>query len=286
VSNGIGGPAGGGGGRRMLVTGGSGFLGGVVVDVARAAGWGVTASGFTAAGGGLVPLDVRDRDAVDALVASVRPHAVVHTAYVKDRPEARAVIVEGSANVARAASACGARLVHLSTDIVFSGAAGRPYTEDDPPAPVMAYGRDKADAEARVAEAAPGAVIVRTSLIYGGPARPDAPPDRMARDPGVAHFIDELRSPILVDDLAAALVELCDPRLDVFGPLHVGGADGVSRWELACLLAGPDRAVRQATAPPGRPLDCRLDSSRARALLRTRLRGVREVVGARAADRP
>jgi dTDP-4-dehydrorhamnose reductase len=101
----------------------------------------------------------------------------------------------------------------------------------------------------------------------------------MARDPGVAHFTDELRSPILVDDLAAALVELCDPRLDVAGPLHVGGADGVSRWELACLLAGPGRQVRRATAPPGRPLDCRLDSSRARGLLRTRLRGAREVVG-------
>jgi dTDP-4-dehydrorhamnose reductase len=264
------------------VTGGSGFLGGVVAEAARQAGWTVTATRFSASGGHLVPLDVRDAAAVDALVADVGPHAIVHTAYVKVGPESRAVIVDGSAHVAAAAAAHGARLVHLSTDIVFAGTAGRPYSEDDPPAPVVAYGRDKADAEARVAAAAPGATLVRTSLIYGGPARPDGPPDRMARDPGVAHYVDELRCPIQVDDLARALLELCE--LDVAGPLHVAGAEGLSRREFAALLAGHD--VRSAAAPPGRPLDCRLDSSRARALLRSPLPGVRDVVGRRAADRP
>ena len=131
-----------------------------------------------------------------------------------------------------------------------------------------------------MAAAHPGAVIVRTSLVYGGPARPDAPPDRMARDPGVTHFTDELRCPILVDDLAAALVELAGSGAPAgaAGPLHVAGAEGLSRWEFAGLLAG--RPVAGAPAPPGRPLDCRLDSSRARALLATPLRGVRQVLAA------
>ena len=76
-------------------------------------------------------------------------------------------------------------------------------------------------------------------------------------------------------DLAQALLELAE--LDVSGPLHVAGADDVSRAEFAELIArGP---VRSAPAPETRPLDCALDSSRARALLRTRLRGVREVLG-------
>jgi dTDP-4-dehydrorhamnose reductase len=80
---------------------------------------------------------------------------------------------------------------------------------------------------------------------------------------------------VQVTDLARALLELAE--LDVSGPLHVAGADALSRAELAELFAG--RAVRTAEAPPTRPLDCRLDSTRAQALLRTRLRGAREVLG-------
>ena len=78
-----------------------------------------------------------------------------------------------------------------------------------------------------------------------------------------------------VGDLAAALLELCD--LAVSGPLHVAGADAVSRAGFAELVAGAP--VRQEAAPATRPLGCSLDSSRAQALLRTRLRGVREVLG-------
>jgi hypothetical protein len=58
--------------------------------------------------------------------------------------------------------------------------------------------------------------------------------------------------------------------------LHVAGADSVSRADLAELVCG--RPVRRSPAPPGRPLDCTLDCSRARALLRTELRGVLAVV--------
>jgi dTDP-4-dehydrorhamnose reductase len=78
-----------------------------------------------------------------------------------------------------------------------------------------------------------------------------------------------------VTDLAQSLLELAE--LERAGPLHVAGADDVSRAEFAELIRGgpvPSRA-----APETRPLDCSLDSSRAQALLRTRLRGVREVLG-------
>ena len=77
-----------------------------------------------------------------------------------------------------------------------------------------------------------------------------------------------------VGDLAAALLELA--ALDVAGPLHVAGADAVSRHGFAELVAR--RPIRSGLAPDTRPLDCTLDSSRARPLLRTRLRGVREVL--------
>lgn len=211
------------------------------------------------------------------LLDSLRPAAVVHTAYVQQGPGAWDVTAAGSGVVAVATRAVGARLVHLSTDVVFDGRAGRPYTEDDPVSPLTEYGRAKAVAERLVAEADPTAVLVRTSLIYGGPGRPPSQHEHAATDPDATFFTDELRCPVQVDDLAAALLELCCS--DVAGPLHVAGPDPVSRWEFAGLVAG--HPVRGATAPPGRPLDCRLDSTRARALLATPLRGARTVLAPR-----
>jgi dTDP-4-dehydrorhamnose reductase len=246
-----------------------------VAAQAGSAGWRVTAAGHTRGGPPL--LDVRDAGQVRAAVRSLRPAAVIHTAYVQHGATAREVIADGSAHVAAAAAAAGARLVHVSTDVVFAGDAGRPYREDDPPAPITDYGRAKAEAEARVAAADPTAAIVRTSLLYGGPGGPPGAAERAAADPDAVFYTDELRCPGQVDDVAAALVELC--VLEAAGPLHVAGPDAVSRWELACLIAG--REVAGAPAPPGRALDCRLDTSRAAALLAARMRGVRAVYGGR-----
>jgi dTDP-4-dehydrorhamnose reductase len=198
---------------------------------------------------------------------------VIHTAYRQDGAGFREINVEGSANVAREAARVGARLVHVSTDVVFDGRAGRPYVEEDEPTALTEYGRSKADAEEAVAAAHEGVLIVRTSLIYGGatPSKHEV----AAGEPGNVFYIDELRSPVQVGDLADALLELVG--LDLSGRLHVAGADDVSRCEFARLAARRD--VRCAPAPPTRPLDCRLDSSRAAALLRTRLRGVHEILG-------
>jgi dTDP-4-dehydrorhamnose reductase len=214
-------------------------------------------------------VEVRDAAAVSELLERLRPDVVIHTAY---RQNDDGVNTVGSENVARAAAALGVRLVHLSTDVVFDGRKGAPYVEADPLSPVTEYGRAKAEAEVRVALAHPDALLVRTSLLYGGgtPSKHEL----AARDPGFTFFTNEIRSPVQVTDLAEALLELAE--LDVAGPLHVAGADGVSRAELAELIRGAP--VRSEPAPESRPLDCSLDSSRAQALLRTQLRGVREVL--------
>ena len=251
---------------RLLVTGGTGYLGRVVAELATTAGWHVIAAGSR-------DVDVRDRAAVESFVVASRPDAVIHTAYVRDGDTAWAVNVDGSEHVARASVGCGAWLVHVSTDVVFDGLAGRPYREEDPVSPVNDYGRSKAAAEQRVRSVDPTAAIARTSLIYSGPSRPPGPQERAAVDPAATFYSDELRSPVQVDDLAHALLELV--HVDVHGPIHVTGAEGVSRQRFAELVAG--HPVRGAPAPPGRPLDCRLDSSRAAAVLRTRLRGISEV---------
>jgi dTDP-4-dehydrorhamnose reductase len=217
-------------------------------------------------------VEILDADAVNEAFRRLRPEVVVHTAY---RQHDRDVNTVGSANVATAAAAVGARLVHLSTDVVFDGRKGSPYVEEDPLSPVTEYGRAKAEAELRVAQAHPEALLVRTSLIYGGeePSRHEL----AARDPAQTFFTNEIRNPVQVGDLAAGLLELAE--LDVFGPLHVAGADAVSRACFAELIARAP--VRAAAAPDTRPLDCSLDSSRAQALVATRLRGVREVLAER-----
>jgi dTDP-4-dehydrorhamnose reductase len=218
-------------------------------------------------------VEIRDAAAVEELLRRFRPETVIHTAYRQDGPGAREITIVGAENVARAAAAVGARLVHISTDVVFDGRKGTAYIETDPPSPVTEYGRSKAEAEIRVARAHPQALIVRTSLIYGG-AEPSKH-EVTARDPSFTFFTDEIRNPVHAGDLAEALLELAE--IDVSGPLHVAGIDAVSRAEFAELITGGP--VASAPAPASRPLDCSLDSSRAQAMIRTRLRGVREILG-------
>jgi dTDP-4-dehydrorhamnose reductase len=214
-----------------------------------------------------VRADVRDAAAMGEAVAGV--DAVVHTAYRQGEREWE-VNADGSEVVARACE--GRRLVHLSTDLVFPGDRGR-YREEDEPDPVNSYGRSKAEAERRVVALRPDATLVRTSLIYGG--REPGPQERLARD-NRRFFVDELRSPVQVGDLAEAILELL--ALDVPGPLHVAGADDVSRLDFALLLGADPTRLEPAHTSPDRAPNVTLDSSRARSLLRTTLRGAYEVL--------
>ncbi len=267
--------------RRLLITGGSGHLGRVVAAQAVAAGWNVTATFLRAA----QPirdvrwqqLDVRDQPAVVRMLADVQPHAVIHTAVIE--PNDWATNADGAANVALAAQRLGTRLVHVSSDAIFSGASGL-YREDALPEPINPYGAAKAGAETAVRAILPGAAIVRTSLIIGDEAYKHVRLvlDMLTGQNSGALFTDEIRCPIHVQDLAAALLELAE--LDYAGVLNVAGPDALSRYELGRLIAqrwGYDPAVLRAstTVESGlrRPTDVRLDCAQAQQLLRTQLRG-------------
>jgi dTDP-4-dehydrorhamnose reductase len=263
----------------LLVTGGTGYLGGELLRRAPAVGTWHTRE--PAARGDWLRLDVCDEPAVRRVLRRLRPAAVIHTAY---RQDDRTVTLDGAAAVAEGAAAVGARLVHVSSDVIFDGTKPGPYTEEDPPSPITDYGRAKAEAERAVRAAHPDALLVRTSLLYGGtePGRHE----RLAREAAdgrgdMTFFDDELRSPVVVGELAAALLELVGR--DETGILHVAGADTVSRYQFACLLArarglSGERIRRGRLEASGvvRPANSALDTSRARRLLRTRLRGVLE----------
>lgn len=196
---------------------------------------------------------------------------MAHLAYRRDDPR---TIVQGSANVARSAAAIGARLVHLSTDLVFAGRP-EPYTELDEPSPIIDYGRWKASAEAEVVAGCPDAVVVRTSLIYAtdvaSPPQADVEAVLTGRS-AMRFFTDEVRCPVHAADLAAAVVLLAGRR-DVTGPLHVAGPDALSRADIAARLArwmglDPFRVPLASLAESGlvRPGHLVLDCARAREL--------------------
>ena len=257
----------------LLVTGASGYLGRAVLTSSEPPVIATRLSSAEGPGPALdwLRLDVRDQEAVDALIARFGPAAVIHTAYRQQGPDAWDTNVAGSAHVASAAARAGARLVHVSTDVVFDGTASRPYREDDDPNPLGDYGRSKLEAEREVLAAHPAALVVRTSLMVGGaePGTQEQTVLAAARgESEMAFFEDEWRSPVLVDDLAAALVELSGRTES--GVLHVAGPEAVSRYELARTIAAAhglprERLRRGRLAGSGleRPARCVLDSSRA-----------------------
>ncbi|MEV0714243.1 sugar nucleotide-binding protein [Asanoa sp. NPDC050611] len=270
----------------VLVVGGSGYLGGEVCRLAVAAGSAVVATYQRAPGD--VPgvrwqrVDVRDRAAVDRLVDAVRPRVVVNTVGVYAD---WAVTATGAGHVAASAARIGARLVHVSSDAVHGGRP-EPYREEDDPTPVYAYGASKAAAEVAVRVVAPAAALVRCSVIIG----PDARSRQVAfcldaLEPGseLRLFSDELRTPVGAGDLAAAVLELAAG--DYAGVLNVSGPEPMSRLELGRLVArahGRDpAALRGATLTEmrlHRPATVVLDTTRARDVLKTRLRPPSEIL--------
>jgi dTDP-4-dehydrorhamnose reductase len=200
---------------------------------------------------------------------------------------ARAVIVDGTRHVAAAARAAGARLVHLSTDLVFEGTRGS-YRETDPVGGCSVYARAKIEAEAVAAAEAADVVILRLALLYGPgtrryPGFVDTVLGRWAAGEAMTFYVDQFRTPAPTRHVAEAVRRIL-ARPHVRGLLHLGGADRVSRYEFARLLAevagAPPELVRagtmrEASGPAPRGADCSLDSRRAEERLGLRPVGCR-----------
>jgi dTDP-4-dehydrorhamnose reductase len=223
---------------RHLVIGGSGQVG---EHLLRALGSDGVGTYFENAVPGLEHLDARDERAVARLLRAVRPEAVYLPAsepnvdLCEREPEATASMNVGIAeSVSRAAAGIGARLVFFSTDYVFDGAAG-PYAEDDEPNPLSEYGRQKLAGE-RWALETPGALVVRTAVVYGWERQRKNFVVRLieADRNGGAQWrvpVDQIGSPTYAPNLAAAVVELA--HAGAAGIYHVAGPEPASRYEFA-----------------------------------------------------
>ena len=159
--------------KQLLVTGASGYLGRHLLASARNQGWRVTGTYNTTAARSLdvgqVALRLQDDEAaIERMIRSVSPDAIIHTAALNPGSNAEEMLRingKGSGRIAAAAARIGARMIHVSSDVVHDGTRA-PYRCDAKPSARDPYGRSKALAEELVIAAYPEACIVRTSLIY------------------------------------------------------------------------------------------------------------------------
>jgi dTDP-4-dehydrorhamnose reductase len=202
-------------------------------------------------------LDVANAEALRLALRAARPAVVVNaTAYTDvdgaERDEAAALRVNAEA-VAVLGEECArlrAALVHYSTDFVFDGRASRPYREDDPVAPLGAYGRSKLAGERALAEIGAPAIVLRTAWVYS-PGRKSfvASILRLARERETLKVVsDQVGSPTFAGDLACATALLLhgvkrDPFAafdEAKGVYHLAGGGSASRFELAGAVLGAD----------------------------------------------
>jgi dTDP-4-dehydrorhamnose reductase len=232
--------------RRALVFGARGTLGASLCEELPRLGWGLTAAPHAAC-------DIRDEAAVRAHLEQVRPTVVFNAAAYTDvdraetEPElADAVNAKGAENVARAAAAVGAVVVHYSTDFVFDGESDRPYDERDLPSPQGAYARSKVAGDALVAAATARHFILRVGCLYGRGGRnfPSTIVRRLRAGETVRADRERLGSPTWVREVTR--VSAAVATTDAYGLYHCT-AEGETSWADFARLAAETLGV-----PPGR----------------------------------
>lgn len=119
-------------------------------------------------------VDLTSSDSIVALFRDTAPNLVVNAAAYtavdkaeNDQDTAHLINAEAPGLIGELASKSGASVVHYSTDFVFSGNSSKPYREDDEPEPSNEYGRSKLEGERALMQSGAGAVVFRTSWLYG-----------------------------------------------------------------------------------------------------------------------
>lgn len=277
---------------RILITGASGHLGRRLVKVACQAGhqvWAWTsprerATPQTDLPATFASVEITNPVEVAEAYSQIRPMAVIHAAAManvaecyRDPIRAYRVNAEATRQLAGLCVADIARLIYVSTDLVFDGTTGN-YEEDDLPRPLSQYGKSKLDGERAVIHH-PGLLVARVSWLIGTgtPRRAHFLDQQIAalrQGQPLELFKDEWRSPLGMDAAAQALLALA--KADVSGVLHLGGPEKLSRYEMGCMLAkmlGVKQELVQSIersdmkSPEPRPSDVSFNSTRWRQLM-------------------
>ena len=265
----------------ILVTGGSGQLAQALAEAAGARPVRVV---------GRPDFDFDRITGLPAVLAAAKPALVINAAAYTavDRAESDAAAAwranrDGPAVLAAYCAAAGIPLIHVSTDFVFDGSKGAPYTENDAPNPTSVYGASKLAGEQAVLAACPQAVVLRTSWVYAARGR-----NFVLTMLNLASTRDRLRvvadqrgCPTAAADLAEAILGIADAIAregwqDRFGGIFHAAGGGETTWHglasAAITRAGAHgqkqpEAIEAITSaefptPVKRPADSRLDCSR------------------------
>ncbi|MCR5687555.1 MAG: dTDP-4-dehydrorhamnose reductase [Lachnospiraceae bacterium] len=220
--------------KKIIVTGSNGQLGRAINALsAQTDGYELVNTDYGISG--IRDLDITDLDGVLSLFREVRPYAVINCA-AHTNVDACEVQVDaaykinaiGPRNLAIAASETGSRLVHISTDYVFSGDGTRPYTEFDAPAPKAMYGITKLAGEEFVRQFAREFFIIRTAWLYGDGRNFVKTMLRLSETHDEVSVVsDQIGSPTSADELAKAIFALLPT--ENYGLFH-GTCEGFCSW--------------------------------------------------------
>jgi dTDP-4-dehydrorhamnose reductase len=232
--------------------------------------------------------DLGEAGAVERAILDFGAQAVLHCGAVtdvdgceRDPDLAWRVNLGGTQQVARACRALSARLVAVSTDYVFDGAAG-PYGEDDVPNPKGVYARSKLAGEWVALDVAPDCAVARVAVVYSGraTARPTFATqvvEKLSRGEVVKAFDDQFTTTTLAASGAAMCVELL-LESDYRGVIHASDETLLDRVDFARRVAARFglepriEGVKTASVklPAPRPLRGGLVVARAKGLLRNK----------------
>ena len=188
----------------------------------------------------LPEVDICDPGALERLIAAVRPDLILHCAALTDvdgaaRNPALAYRINGlgTQNVALAAGQAGAAMLYISTNEVFDGARGTPYTEFDAPNPINAYARSKLAGEWFVTHLLTRFYVARTAWLTAAGGRNFVHRiQQLADERGVLRVVtDEVANPTFCEDLADALLKLL--ATEHYGIYHLTNAGYCSRYDYA-----------------------------------------------------
>jgi dTDP-4-dehydrorhamnose reductase len=218
---------------RILVTGAAGQLAREVVKQSEDLGHEVTALTRS-------ELDITDFEHAVKVLMEVRPEVAVNCAAFNDVDgaetrwhEALSVNGVGARNIAHACNRAGSVLVHFSTDYVFSGVKGRPYTIADMPDPISRYGMSKLLGEISVRDHAERFYLIRTSWVFGS-GKVSFPMKLLqwaSEKESLRVVEDQVSSPTYAADLAGAVLKLMETGN--YGLYHVTNSGSASRYEWA-----------------------------------------------------
>jgi len=233
---------------------------------------------------GALHLDMESVEAMVRTLEQLQPRVVVHTAgytnveQCEAQPEhARHVNATLPENIARACARAGVRLVHISTDHLFSGEHSM-TDETRPVSPRNVYAKTKAEAEQRVLEALPEALVLRTNFFGWGPRYRRSFSDMVLKAlrnrTRIGLFRDVFYTPILAAELAWAAHELADRK--ACGIFNVIGDERVSKHEFGLRMAKAfsiessiihASSIADLPALVSRPLDMSLSNRKTREVL-------------------